>query len=64
MSGSCAQKAVGAKLRTLVFLQDATGPELIRTVPVASAAMRASMAAKCLIYEPDQATVDAQRHAT
>ena len=30
---------------------------LIRTVPAASEAMRASMAAKCLIYAPDQATL-------
>jgi hypothetical protein len=29
---------------------------LIRTVPAASAAMCASMTAKCLIYAPDQAT--------
>jgi len=30
---------------------------LIRTVPAASAAMRVSMAAKCLIHAPDQATL-------
>jgi hypothetical protein len=30
---------------------------LIRTVPAASEAMRASMAVKCLIYAPDQATL-------
>jgi hypothetical protein len=30
---------------------------LIRTVPAASAAMRYSMATKCLIYVPDQATL-------
>jgi hypothetical protein len=30
---------------------------LIRTVPAASAAMCASMTAKCLIYAPDQATL-------
>jgi hypothetical protein len=30
---------------------------LIRTVSAASAAMRASRAAKCLIYAPDQATL-------
>lgn len=30
---------------------------LIRTVPAASAAKRGSVAAKCLIYAPDQATL-------